>query len=226
MRKMPIDEYNADQLRGFIAVARHRLIEITSDNVGLAESIAGQESAKRAIQVAAAGGHDMVIYGPSGAGADKLVILAAQFGVAAYAVECCPCGNYTDPKRVCECTPARIRRHWTKIMARPEIKGAAIHSEAPPVPFRQMSRPGLPYSDMAAYIVNAGKRPDSKRPVLDQTCNSLLRQASNELGFSVDTIAVVLDVAASISSLDNSGSIQVHHLAEAIQYRRLDRPGF
>ena len=227
-KRIDIDKLNADQLRGFISVARRRLIEITADNRRLAENITGQESAKRAIQVAATGGHDVVFYGPSGAGADKLVILAAQFGAAAYAVECCPCGNYTDPKRVCECTPTTIRRHWNKVLARPEIRGAAIHSEVRPVPFRQMSQAGrgLPYDDMAEYIAGAGLRPVTVLSGLNSASQSLMRQATNALGFSADAVNTVLDVATSIAALDHSKAIEVHHLAEAIQYRRLDRPIF
>jgi len=219
-KRINIDELNADQLRGFISVARHRLIEITADNAKLAESIPGQEAAKRAIQVAAAGNHDMVICGPSGTDVDRLVILAAQFGVAAYAVECCPCGCYTDPKRICNCTPAAIHRHWNKIKARPEIQGAAIYVEAMPVPFHQIGKPGLSFYDMKKYIEGTGPRPGLE---LDDPCVCLLRQANKVLGCPVATIRSIIDVAATIAALDHRNSIQACHLAESIQYRRFDR---
>ena len=226
MKTMPIDEFNADQLRGFISVARRRLVELTADNCRLAESISGQESAKRAIQVAAAGGHDMVIYGPSGTGADRLVILAAQFGVAAYAVELCPCGRYTDIKRTCECTPGAIRKHWTKVLARPEIRTAAIHTEARSVPFLQVGRPGLDFDTMSEYVGQVGDKPPAELADLDHSGNCFMRQAANKLGFSVDTITVVLSVAATIAALDHNKAVLVQHIAEAIQYRRFDRPMF
>ena len=233
MEKMPIDNYNADQLRGFISVARRRLAEITADTPKLAANIDGQESAKRAIQIAAyvdpddtkALPFDIVFFGPSGAGADKLVILAAQFGVAAYAVKCCPCGKRTDPKRACTCTPGEVRRHWAKVLARPEVLGAAIHCEVRPVTFRQMGQKhGLPYSDMRSYIDQAGPRPFTLICDLDQSCTSIMRQATNELGFPAETVRVVLSIADSIAALDNAPAVKVHHIAEAIQYRRLDRP--
>lgn len=87
---------------------------------------------KRAILVAAAGGHSLLIVGSKGVGKTMLRALASELGLdETFEGTCCPCGKYTDPKAACNCTPEEIeawRREW------PE---ADMTIEAVPVPERE-----------------------------------------------------------------------------------------
>ena len=162
----------------------------------------------------------------------------------------CPCGYFTDPKRQCKCTPNMIERYLSRISG-PLIDRIDIHVEVPPVPWRQLRAdgPGAGGQDSSAMrqqvvaarqvqrrrfsdsagdgstTTNATMPPKQIRRFckLDSAGEMLLKQAMTELGLSARAHDKVLRVARTIADMESSESIQSYHLAEAVQYRRLDR---
>lgn len=155
----------------------------------------------------------------------------------------CPCGYFTDPRRSCKCTPNAIERYVGRISG-PLIDRIDIHIEVPPVPWRQLRSEsgGLKSVDMRREVVAARQiqrkrfgRSDtitnatmSSRQVrkfckLDSAGELLLKQAMTELGLSARAHDKVLRIARTIADIEDLENIAPHHLAEAVQYRRLDR---
>ncbi len=156
----------------------------------------------------------------------------------------CPCGYYTDPKRKCKCSPFQIENYLNRVSG-PLIDRIDIHVEVPPVPWQQLrsEEVGLSSSQMRSAVqstreiqrarfggngcttTNANMSPRQVRQFckLDSAGEALLKQAMTELGLSARAHDKVLRIARTIADLANEPNIQPHHLAEAIQYRRLDR---
>jgi len=182
----------------------------------------------------------------------------------------CPCGYFTDPKRPCKCSPRQIERYLSRISG-PLIDRIDIHIEVPPVPWRQLRArdDGTSSASMRRQVVAArqiqrsrfsaepppaaeppasgsdapageptapARRPQStttnatmtSRQVrrycrLDPAGEVILKQAMTELGLSARAHDKVLRIARTLADLEAVENVQAHHLAEAIQYRRLDR---
>jgi magnesium chelatase family protein len=161
----------------------------------------------------------------------------------------CPCGYYTDPKRKCNCSPFAIERYLGRISG-PLIDRIDIHIEVPPVAWRDLrasgpSADGLDSAAMrqqvhkartvqrerfsgaagGAITTNASmsSREIRKFCRLDEPGETLLKQAMAELGLSARAHDKVLRIARTIADLEGAPEIEAHHVAEAIQYRRLDR---
>ncbi|MCD4825488.1 MAG: thermonuclease family protein [Phycisphaerae bacterium] len=156
-----------------------------------------------------------------------------------------PCGYYTDPKRPCKCGPRQIENYLARISG-PLIDRIDIHVEVPPVPWKQLrgQEVGLSSEQMRSAVLRTreiqrgrfGGNGDatttnatmSSRQVrehckLDSAGEMLLKQAMCELGLSARAHDKVLRISRTIADMENQQDIQSHHLAEAIQYRRLDR---
>lgn len=164
----------------------------------------------------------------------------------------CPCGYYTDPKRPCKCGQRQIENYLGKVSG-PLIDRIDIHVEVPPVPWKQLrsDRPGQTSDQMREAVLtareiqrtrfdglfgadngsrhntttNASMTPRQVRTFckLDAGGEALLKQAMLELGLSARAHDKVLRLARTIADLESLDAIQPHHVAEAIQYRRLDR---
>ena len=162
----------------------------------------------------------------------------------------CPCGYYTDPKRPCKCSPNQIQRYMSRISG-PLIDRIDIHVEVPPVPWRQLrgESTGLSSEQMRNAVLgarrtqrrrfadSASQSSDSSTTTnatmsprevrryckLDSAGEVLLKQAITELGLSARAHDKILRIALTIADLEQEERIAPHHLAEAIQYRRLDR---
>ena len=157
----------------------------------------------------------------------------------------CPCGYYTDPKRQCKCSPIMVERYMGRVSG-PLIDRIDIHVEVPPVPWKQLrgDQAGLSSAQMREQVVAArtvqrdrfaktsnGTTTNatmSSRQVrqfcrLDAAGEALLKQAMTELGLSARAHDKVLRIARTIADIAGEADIQSHHLAEAVQYRRLDR---
>jgi len=155
----------------------------------------------------------------------------------------CPCGYYTDPRRPCKCSPNMIERYLARISG-PLVDRIDIHIEVPPVPWQHLraESDGLSSRQMRAQVVAAreiqrrrfGRRSTTTNATmttrqlrkyckLETAGETLLKQALTELGLSARAHDKVLRIARTIADLDAQDNIAPHHLAEAIQYRKLDR---
>jgi len=155
----------------------------------------------------------------------------------------CPCGYRSDPRRECHCTPVQIERYMAKISG-PLLDRIDIHLEVPSVPYKELSSttPGTSSAAMREQVAGARKRQEQRfhgsktrqnarmthrqnrtHCVLDATGQDLLKAAVTELGLSARAHDKVLRVARTIADLDASDEIQAQHVSEAINYRMLDR---
>ena len=154
----------------------------------------------------------------------------------------CPCGYLTDPKHECHCTPRQIQNYMGKISG-PLLDRIDIHLDVPAVPYRELrgQSDGTPSAAIREEVLRARDRQAARfghrrltnarmshRQVkkfcaLDGAGESLLKQAMQEMGLSARAHDKVLRVARTIADLESAADITATHLAEAVQYRRLDR---
>lgn len=155
----------------------------------------------------------------------------------------CPCGYYNHPATECTCGPGIVQRYLSKISG-PLFDRIDIHVEVVPVPFRELSeaRPSETSEAIRERVIkarrvqekrfgaggvhcNAQMSPRMLRRVcqLDEAGNTILKNAMEKMGLSARAFDRILKVARTIADLDGSPSIRNEHLAEAINYRSLDR---
>jgi magnesium chelatase family protein len=150
----------------------------------------------------------------------------------------CPCGYYGDATRECRCTGAIIQRYLGKISG-PLLDRIDLHIEVPAVPYQDLRGPGQgsSSSEIAARVarvraVQAARgfynayipsRQLRKLCALDAAGERTLEMAVRRMGFSARSHDRILKVARTIADLDGADSIGPKHLAEAVQYRSLDR---
>ena len=156
----------------------------------------------------------------------------------------CPCGFYNHPEKECVCMPGAVQKYLNRISG-PLLDRIDIHIEVVPVPFEKLSeqRPAensetIRYRVLKARIVqqkrfaqhpgihcNAMMTPLLLREysILNDAGYSLLKNAMAKLGLSARAYDRILKVSRTIADLEASENIQPAHVAEAIQYRSLDR---
>lgn len=156
----------------------------------------------------------------------------------------CPCGYAGDPQRTCGCSTANVLRYRNRVSG-PLLDRIDIHVEVPPVRYRELSRAGEGESSASLRArVEAAREVQRTRfarvprvhanaqmgpRLLRQHCalgtegHALLSSVIDRLGMSARAHDRILRVARTIADLAQSESIQTSHLAEAIQYRALDR---
>ncbi len=150
----------------------------------------------------------------------------------------CPCGFFGDATRECRCTPGIIQRYLGKISG-PLLDRIDIHIEVPAVPYKELRSNGA--SESSAEIrerVEQARTVQQKRgsinslmPVrmirkqcaLDEAGERTLEMAVRRMGLSARAHDRILKVARTIADLDHSETVSAKHLAEAVQYRSLDR---
>lgn len=158
----------------------------------------------------------------------------------------CPCGFRTDPRRNCTCSQPQIERYMARISG-PLLDRIDIHIEVPAVPFQDLSagKPGTSSQEIRNSVESARKVQQARftgHPnlcnaqmnsrqlrefcVLDTLSRNTLRDSVQELGLSARAHDKILRVARTIADLESSETIQLHHLQEAINYRMLDRNYF
>ena len=150
----------------------------------------------------------------------------------------CPCGYFGDPNRECRCTPPMIQRYVGKISG-PLLDRIDIHVEVPPVKYRELRQtaPAEPSeairerveraraTQMARGYANARMPSKTIREHcrLDEAGERTLEMAVQRMGLSARAHDRILKVARTIADLEGEEAISVRQLAEAVQYRSLDR---
>jgi len=166
----------------------------------------------------------------------------ARFMLVA-AMNPCPCGYATDPRRRCNCSPRQVEAYLGRISG-PLIDRIDIHIEVPAVPFRELSseRSGTSSEQMRVQVESARSRQMarfgdggtitnarmSSRQLrqfckLDEPSTLLMKQVMSELGLSARAYDKVLRLSRTIADLADADTIRQEHVAEAVNYRRLDR---
>jgi magnesium chelatase family protein len=156
----------------------------------------------------------------------------------------CPCGYYNHPEKDCVCAPGIVQKYLNRISG-PLLDRIDLHVEVTPVGFDELAyhQPSECSEDIRVRVVEARKIQESRFKdkrgvhanaqmentdlrtycVIDQAGNSILKTAMDRLGLSARAYDRILKVARTIADLDGSEGIQTHHLAEAINFRSLDR---
>jgi len=159
----------------------------------------------------------------------------------------CPCGYYNHPEKECVCPPGVVQKYLSKISG-PLLDRIDLHVEVTPVNFNELAsdRPAEQSELIRNRVIKArqvqqdrfGDKPDlhanaqmSPKMVRDvckisEAGQTLLKRAMEKLGLSARAYDRILKVARTIADLAGSENIEIEHLAEAIQFRSLDREGW
>ncbi len=156
----------------------------------------------------------------------------------------CPCGYYNHPEKECVCGPGVVQRYLNKISG-PLLDRIDIHIEVTPVSFEELTQ-DIPIEgskeirkrvevarnvQKQRYRTREGMHCNAQMSKqefdlfckLDETGNQILKKAMDNLGLSARAYDRIIKVARTIADLEGSDKIESAHLAEAIQYRSLDR---
>lgn len=156
----------------------------------------------------------------------------------------CPCGYYNHPTQECTCQPGSVEKYLNKISG-PLLDRIDLHVEVVPVPFEELSKHNIGensktvrervikarkiQTERFADVPNVHSNAQMTTKLiqrychLDEKCSLLLKNAMEKLDLSARAYDRILKVARTIADLDASENIETQHLAEAIQYRSLDR---
>lgn len=160
----------------------------------------------------------------------------------------CPCGFYNHPEKECTCPAGAVQKYLNKISG-PLLDRIDLHVEVTPVAFSELSNnttKGEPsenirdrvikareiqterYKEHAGLYANAQISSKMLREicVLDNVSEMLLKKAMERLNLSARAYDRILKVSRTIADLCASENIKAEHVAEAIQYRSLDREGW
>lgn len=156
----------------------------------------------------------------------------------------CPCGFHNHPEKECVCGPGIVQRYLNRISG-PLLDRIDIHVEVTPVAFSELSKEtksepsakvrkrvlqarGIQaerFKNSQGVYANAQMTSKKLREVckLSTECSTLLKAAVDKIGLSARAYDRILKVARTIADLSASDQIKTEHIAEAIQYRSLDR---
>lgn len=158
----------------------------------------------------------------------------------------CPCGYFSDPKHECRCTVHQIHRYRSKISG-PLLDRIDIHVDVPAVPYNALK--GVGKSESSESIrerVTAARKLQSQRFSrtkihcnaqmnsrqikrycnIDETSHQLLETAVDKLGLSARAHNRILKIARTIADVEATAELSERHIAEAVQYRNLDRGNY
>ncbi len=182
---------------------------------------------------------------------DKVTIARAAFTLTypanfllVAAMNPCPCGYFGDPTHSCTCAPPQIQRYLSRVSG-PLMDRIDIHVDVPAVKFKELSseRKGEPSGIIRERVEKARDRQllrfknekniycnaDMQSREIRRYCQidsvgkSLLETAITKLGLSARAYDRILKVGRTIADLSGSTDILPEHIAEAVQYRSLDR---
>lgn len=160
----------------------------------------------------------------------------------------CPCGFYNHPDKECVCGPGVVKRYLNKISG-PLLDRIDLHVEVTPVSYDELSstiRPSETSKDIVERVIQAREiqaerfkeipsiYANAQMPgrMVQEVCKlnkpgiTLLKTAMERLQLSARAYDRILKVARTAADLSGSEDIKIEHLAEAIQYRSLDRDGW
>lgn len=184
----------------------------------------------------------------------KICISRAKFAVeypASFmlvaAMNPCPCGYYNHPTRDCVCSPGMIQKYLSRISG-PLLDRIDMHIEIVPVPFDKLSEaaPAEPSASIRERVIKARQVQEARfKDVQGVYCNAqmsskmlrkycavdaegqqLLKAAMLRMNLSARAYDRILKVARTIADMARSEQILTEHLAEAINYRNLDKEGW
>ena len=182
---------------------------------------------------------------------DGVVTISRVAGTLSYpcsvmlvcAMNPCPCGFYGHPTKKCSCPNGAPARYLSKVSG-PLLDRLDIHIEVPPVNFDELSdttkgesseiirarvntarRIQIKRFEGTSVTCNSNMTPEMTRKfcILTDSASAMLKASFDKLGLSARAYDKILRVARTIADLDGSELIDVKHIAEAIQYRSLDR---
>ena len=182
---------------------------------------------------------------------DERIVISRVAGTVSYpcsvmlvcAMNPCPCGFYGHPSKKCTCPPGAAQRYLSRVSG-PLLDRIDIHIEVPPVDFEKLSdsEKGESSSEMRKRVekarlvqqkrfegtgvtrnahMSAGLTREFCRPV--PAAMKMLENAFERMGLSARAYDKILRVSRTVADLDGSEKIETEHIAEAIQYRSLDR---
>ncbi len=159
----------------------------------------------------------------------------------------CPCGFFNHPEKECTCPPGAVQKYLNKISG-PLLDRIDLHVEVTPVPFSELSSTQKfeksesirkrvikaaeiqtdRFKDNPGMYCNAQMSSKKLKEIciISQAGSNLLKVAMEKLNLSARAYDRILKVSRTVADLANSEDIKVEHLAEAIQYRSLDREGW
>jgi len=156
----------------------------------------------------------------------------------------CPCGYFNHPTRQCVCSPGMVQKYLNRISG-PLLDRIDLHIEVIPVPFNKLSEtpPAESSVDIRKRVMRARQvqsvRFEKDKNIfcnaqmttrllathtrLDESSRQILKTAMEKLDLSARAYDRILKVSRTIADLEGSETVQAHHVAEAIQYRSLDK---
>ncbi|MEX6686062.1 YifB family Mg chelatase-like AAA ATPase [Danxiaibacter flavus] len=159
----------------------------------------------------------------------------------------CPCGFYNHPEKECTCPPGAVQKYLNKISG-PLLDRIDLHVEVTPVSFTELSlkTKGESSAEIRERVIKAREiqseryknsngiyanaQMSSKQLreicVINTAGEALLKRAMERLNLSARAYDRILKVSRTVADLSGSADIKAEHLAEAIQYRSLDREGW
>lgn len=166
----------------------------------------------------------------------------AQFMLVG-AMNPCPCGYYTHPKKPCRCNMNKIQNYIGKISG-PLLDRMDIHIEVPAMDYQQLccDKTGEPSCHVRArvekthafqqkrfktdgvfYNAHMSTRLIRKYCVMNKEAGGLMKKAMEEFAFSARAYDKILKIARTIADMSEKEMIEEQHVAEALQYRNLDK---
>jgi len=156
----------------------------------------------------------------------------------------CPCGNLGHPGKACRCTPAIVRRYLSRVSG-PLLDRIDLQVHVLPPSFDELTGPVRGAESDAAVLERVTRARErqarrwgegatnarvpaselGRRVRLDGLSAALLERAVARLGFSARAYHKVIRLARTLADLEGSDRIESGHVAEAVQYRSLDRTG-
>ena len=159
----------------------------------------------------------------------------------------CPCGYYNHPEKECVCGPGIVQRYLNKISG-PLLDRIDLHVEVTPVSFDELTQDEAAegsreirkrveqtrklqqgrFGERSGVHCNAQMSQNDIKEFckIDSESNALLKKAMDRMGLSARAFDRILKVARTIADIENSERRETQHIAEAIQFRSLDKEGW